>query len=347
MSFAERLSRDLTKGFIRHDYSKEELARIFSLPFPRLIRIAQSVHEKYWPDDEVQLCTLLSIKTGGCKEDCGYCPQSAHHAAQVDAHGLLNLEDIVQAAEAALAGGSTRFCMGAAWRSPPTRGPQFDRVLEAVRAVRGLGLEVCTTLGMLSEEQAHQLKEAGVHAYNHNLDTSPEYYSSVISTRTYGDRLKTLENVRKAGMTVCSGGIVGMGETLSDRLGLIEQLTALDPHPESVPINLLVRVAGTPLADSPQLDIFELVRTIATCRITMPKSRVRLSAGRTEMSDEAQALCFMAGANSIFTGEKLLTTPNPGLSNDERLLERLGMRPAGKDSEVDLADLEASEYPIH
>ena len=319
----------LETGIIRHDWTRAELEAIFTLPLPRLLRLAQTVHAAYWADDEVQLCTLLSIKTGGCKEDCGYCPQSAHHEATVDAHGLLDLPEIVAAAAQAKAAGSTRFCMGAAWRTPPTRGAQFERVLEAVRAVDAMGLEVCTTLGMLSAEQAVQLKEAGVHAYNHNLDTSPEYYGEIITTRTYQDRLDTLKNVRQAGMTVCCGGIVGLGETRQDRLGLIEQLAAMDPHPESVPVNLLVKVDGTPLAGQEDLDIFEMVRTIATCRIVMPKSRVRLSAGRTEMTDEAQALCFMAGANSIFTGEKLLTTPNPGVSEDHRLLERLGMRPAG------------------
>jgi biotin synthase len=315
---------------LRHDYTRDEIAALFRLPFPRLVRQAQETHETSWPDDEIQLCTLLSIKTGGCKEDCGYCPQSAHHKAEVDAHGLLDLATIKAAATAAKAGGSTRFCMGAAWRSPPTKGPQFERVLEAVREVHALGLEVCTTLGMLDAEQAQQLAEAGVHAYNHNLDTSPEYYDKVITTRTYEDRLQTLKNVRKAGMTVCCGGIVGMGETRADRIGLLQQLASLDPHPESVPVNLLVRVEGTPLAGEADFDIFELVRTIAVARILMPKSRVRLSAGRTEMSDEAQALCFLAGANSIFTGEKLLTTPNPGSSHDHVLLERLGMRPVAQ-----------------
>lgn len=312
---------------VRHDYTRAEIDELFELPFPRLLRKAAGVHALYWPDDEVQLCTLLSIKTGGCREDCAYCPQSAHHDAPVDAHGLLDLTTIKAAATAARDSGSTRFCMGAAWRSPPKKGPQFERVLEAVREVKALGLEVCTTLGMLTEEQAVALAEAGVYAYNHNLDTSPEYYGQIITTRTYEDRLATLRHVRTAGMTVCCGGIVGMGEQRTDRVGLLEQLAALDPHPESVPINLLVRVAGTPLENADDLDVFELVRTIAVARILMPKSRVRLSAGRTSMSSEAQALCFLAGANSIFTGEKLLTTPNPGLSQDHELLERLGMRP--------------------
>lgn len=320
----------MTPAVVRHDYTREELHALFALPLPRLLRLAQTIHEQRWADDEVQLCTLLSIKTGGCKEDCSYCPQSAHHKAQVDAHGLLDLDTIKAAAQDAKDSGSTRFCMGAAWRSPPAKGPQFDRVLEAVRSVKEIGLEVCTTLGMLDEGQAQQLAEAGVYAYNHNLDTSPEYYGKVITTRTYDDRLNTLKNVRKAGMTVCCGGIVGMGEEREDRVGLLQQLTALDPHPESVPVNLLVRVDGTPLAIEEDFDVFELVRTIAVARIVMPQSRVRLSAGRTAMSDEAQALCFMAGANSIFTGEKLLTTANPGVDHDRELLTRLGMRAVGE-----------------
>jgi biotin synthase len=318
-------------SLIRHDYSREEIAALFKQPFTRLLNRAQTIHAANWPDNEVQLATLLSIKTGGCKEDCGYCPQSAHHSTGLSAHGMLDVETIRQAALAAKEGGSSRFCMGAAWRSPPTKGEQFGKVLEAVREVRSLGLEVCTTLGMLTEEQAVALKEAGVYAYNHNLDTSPEYYTDVISTRTYQDRLNTLQNVRKAGMTVCCGGIVGMGETRDDRIGLLQQLASLDPHPESVPVNLLVKVDGTPMASAEDLDIFEMIRTIAVARILMPKSRVRLSAGRTSMSDEAQALCFLAGANSIFTGEKLLTTPNPGKDRDLALLERLGMHGASPD----------------
>jgi biotin synthase len=260
----------------------------------------------------------------------------------VDAHGLLDLDTIKAAAQDAKDGGSTRFCMGAAWRSPPTKGPQFDRVLEAVRSVKAIGLEVCTTLGMLDETQAHQLAEAGVYAYNHNLDTSPEYYGQVITTRTYDDRLNTLKNVRKAGMTVCCGGIVGMGETREDRVGLLQQLTQLDPHPESVPVNLLVRVDGTPLAVEDDFDVFELVRTIAVARLVMPESRVRLSAGRTAMTDEAQALCFMAGANSIFTGEKLLTTANPGVDHDRELLDRLGMRAVGETAPAFVASSSAT-----
>lgn len=315
-------------GTVRYDHTEADILALFELPFPRLLRLAQQVHALYWPDDEIQLCTLLSIKTGGCQEDCGYCPQSAHHTAQLDAHGLLDLDTIQKAAADAKAKGSTRFCMGAAWRSPPTRGPQFERVLTAVRTVKAMDLEVCTTLGMLDENQAQALADAGVHAYNHNLDTSPEYYNQVIHTRQYDDRLKTLKNVRKAGMTICCGGIVGMGEDRKDRAGLLAQLASLSPHPESVPVNLLVPVAGTPLAETPPLDIFELVRTIAVARLLMPKSRVRLSAGRSAMSAEAQALCFMAGANSIFTGEKLLTTPNPGDDQDQALMQRLGLHAA-------------------
>ncbi len=314
-------------GNVRHDSSIDEISALYELPLTVLVHLAQSVHQKYHAADMIQMSTLLSIKTGGCKENCAYCPQSAHYQTSVNAEGLLSLNQIVEAAQEARDNGSSRFCMGAAWRSPPKKGKQFDQVLEAVRAVRGLGLEVCTTLGMLDEEQAMALREAGVYAYNHNLDTSPDYYGDIISTRTYQDRLDTLKNVRKAGMTVCCGGIVGMGEDRGDRVGLLQELHKLDPHPESVPVNLLVRVAGTPLADEADLDVFELVRTIACARILMPRSRVRLSAGRTQMSDEAQALCFLAGASSIFTGEKLLTTPNPGEDRDRSLLRRMGLKP--------------------
>ncbi|SMF33577.1 biotin synthase BioB [Pseudobacteriovorax antillogorgiicola] len=320
-------TQELSKGLPRYDFSREEIRAIYQLPFPQLIHLAQTVHQKHFRPDEVQISTLLSIKTGGCKENCAYCPQSAHYQTGVDAHGLLDVEQIRGAAQRAKDSGSSRFCMGAAWRSPPKKGPQFERVLEAVKEVRSMGLEVCTTLGMLDEEQADQLAEAGVYAYNHNLDTSPEFYGDIISTRTYQDRLNTLDNVRKAGMTVCCGGIVGMGETVDDRIGLLHQLSSLNPHPESVPVNLLVKVEGTPLAEEGDIDTFEMVRTIATACIIMPESRVRLSAGRTQMSDEAQALCFVAGASSIFSGDKLLTTPNPGDDRDQSLLQRLGMRP--------------------
>ncbi len=315
----------------RHDWRREEIVRWMELPLSRLVWTAQSVHRRRFPDDEVQLCTLLSVKTGGCSEDCAYCPQSAHYDVPIDHHRLLDVTTIVKAARAAKSGGATRFCMGAAWRSAPEKESVFGQVLEAVRAVRSLGLEVCVTLGMLTWEQARQLKEAGVHAYNHNLDTSPEFYPRIVSTHTYQDRLETLQHVRRAGMTVCCGGIVGMGEDREDRAGLLEQLASFNPHPESVPINLLVRVPGTPLADVESLDTIELVRTIAAARIVLPGSRVRLSAGRSAMSDELQALCFLAGANSIFTGERLLTTPNPGDEADRRLLKRLGMKPAAAD----------------
>lgn len=327
----------LALGEVRHDSSLDDISAIYDLPMTVLIHLAQTVHQRHHPADLVQMSTLLSIKTGGCKENCAYCPQSAHYQTDVKAEGLLDVPTIVAAARAAKENGSSRFCMGAAWRSPPKKGQQFQGVLDAVRAVRELGLEVCTTLGMLDEEQALQLRDAGVHAYNHNLDTSPEYYGDIISTRSYQDRLETLENVRKAGMTVCCGGIVGMGEAKADRIGLLQQLQRLDPHPESVPINLLVRVAGTPLAEEAPLDVFELVRTIATARILLPRSRVRLSAGRTQMSDEAQALCFLAGANSIFTGDKLLTTPNPGEDKDRQLLGRLGLKPMAAEPALEAA----------
>jgi biotin synthase len=268
---------------------------------------------------------LLSVKTGGCPEDCAYCPQSAHYKTAVTRSDLLGVREVVDAAARAREQGATRFCMGAAWRDVPGGAP-FERVLEMVRAVRALGMEACCTLGMLDQDQADRLAAAGLTAYNHNLDTSPEFYGHIITTRTYDERLDTLARVRRAGITVCCGGIIGMGEDRPVRYGLLQQLASLDPHPESVPVNLLVRVAGTPLADLPPEDPLELVRTIATARILMPASFVRLSAGRVSLTDEAQALCFVAGANSVFLGERLLTTPNPGASHDERLLERLGMR---------------------
>jgi biotin synthase len=287
---------------------------------------AQTVHRHYHPEDRVQTCQLLSIKTGGCPEDCGYCPQSAHYDAGVGREGLLDPSHVIEVAKEAAGRGVTRFCMGAAWRQAP-EGKEFQKVLEMVRGVSALGLEVCCTLGMLNERQAQDLKESGLSAYNHNLDTSPEFYGSIITTRVYDDRLKTLAAVRKAGITVCCGGILGMGEKEDDRIGLLQQLAILDPHPESVPINMLVRVAGTPLANMPPLDPLEMVRAIATARILMPASRVRLAAGRKQLSPEAVTLCFLAGANSIFVGEKLLTTPNPGRDEDEALLESLGMKP--------------------
>ncbi|RYZ58471.1 MAG: biotin synthase BioB [Proteobacteria bacterium] len=333
----------LAAGEVRYDYTRAEIQAIYDLPMTRLIFLAQSVHQKYFEPDEIQMSTLLSIKTGGCAENCAYCPQSAHYSTGVDAQGMLSVETIVAAAREAKANGSSRFCMGAAWRSPPKQGKQFNQVLEAVTAVRNLGLEVCTTLGMVDDDQATALAEAGVHAYNHNLDTSPEYYEDIIQTRVYQDRLDTLKSVRKAGMTVCCGGIVGMGEEKIDRIGLLEQLHQLSPHPESVPINLLVKVEGTPLQDEKEIDIFDMVRTIATACIIMPKSRVRLSAGRTKMSDEAQAMCFLAGASSIFTGDKLLTTPNPGDDADQRLFARLGLKPLPSKDEVKVSKEPESE----
>ena len=311
---------------LRYDWTLAEIEGIYRMPVPELVFRAQSVHRQFHAPDRVQTCQLISIKTGGCPEDCAYCPQSAHFEANVERQGLLDAEQVVSVAREAAARGVTRFCMGAAWRQAP-EGSEFEKVLEMVRGVSALGMEVCCTLGMLKEEQAQRLKEAGLSAYNHNLDTSPEFYGSIITTRVYGERLATLAAVRRAGITVCCGGILGMGEREADRIGLLQQLSALKPHPESVPINMLVRVEGTPLANAAALDPMEMVRAIATARILMPASRVRLAAGRKELSEEAVALCFLAGANSIFVGEKLLTTPNPGPDEDEQLLEKLGMQP--------------------
>jgi biotin synthase len=310
---------------IRHDWSIPEIETIYTAPLPDLVFRAQTAHRAHHRADEVQGCMLLSIKTGGCPEDCAYCPQSAHYKTNVARTDLVSLDELTDAATRAREQGATRFCMGAAWRDAP-KGPQFDRVLDMVRVVRGLGMEACCTLGMLTQTQADALADAGLTAYNHNLDTSPEFYGSIITTRTYRERLDTLARVRQAGITVCSGGIIGMGEDRRVRYGLLQQLSALDPHPESVPVNMLVKVDGTPLAGAAVEDPLELVRTIATARILMPASFVRLSAGRLALSDEAQALCFLAGANSIFLGERLLTTPNPGASHDEQLFDRLGMR---------------------
>ncbi len=310
---------------IRHDWTRDEIRRIYRLPVPELIFQAQVAHREFHRPDEVQLCRLLSIKTGGCPEDCAYCSQSAHYKTGVARQELMNPADVLDTAKRAKAEGATRFCMGAAWRQV-TDGQDFDRVLEMVRGVAALDLEVCCTLGMLTESQAQRLKDAGLSAYNHNLDTSPEFYGEVISTRVYEDRLQTIAHVRKAGITVCCGGILGMGETDDDRISLLEQLARLDPHPESVPINSLVPNEGTPLGGAEELDPLVMVRAIATARILMPASRVRLAAGRRGLSPEAVTLCFLAGANSIFTGERLLTTPNPGADADHRLLETLGMR---------------------
>jgi biotin synthase len=315
---------------IRHDWTTEDVEGLYGLPLTELLFRAQTVHRRYHDPAEIQRCTLLSIKTGGCPEDCGYCPQSAHYETGVGREALLERDAVLEAARSAREAGSTRFCMGAAWRDVHD-GPAFDSVLEMVEGVSALGMEVCTTLGMLNAEQAHRLKAAGLTAYNHNLDTSPEFYSRIITTRTYQERLDTLARVQDAGISVCCGGIVGMGESARDRCALLAQLGRLDPHPESLPVNLLVRIHGTPLADAPELDPLELVRTVAAARLVAPQARVRLSAGRLGLSPEAQALCFMAGANSIFSGEKLLTSPNPAVDDDSDLVSRLGMRfaPAG------------------
>ncbi|MFZ0821132.1 MAG: biotin synthase BioB [Candidatus Acidiferrales bacterium] len=310
----------------KHNWTLAEIDEIYSLPMPELLFRAQQVHRAHHAPDKVQTCRLLSIKTGGCPEDCAYCPQSAHYSTGLERESLMNPGVVIEAARRARAEGVTRFCLGAAWREAP-EGKEFEQVLEMVAGIAAQGLEVCCTLGMLTEEQARRLGEAGLTAYNHNLDTSPEFYGEIITTRVYEDRLRTLAAVRKAGVTVCCGGIVGMGESERDRLGLLQQLANLRPHPESVPINTLVRVAGTPLAEQPPLDQLVLVRMIATARILMPCSMVRLAAGRQQMTREAVVLCFVAGANSIFTGEKLLTTPNPGKDEDADLLDELGLRP--------------------
>jgi len=310
---------------IHHDWKREQIRAIYRLPLPELIFQAQLAHREFHRADEVQMCRLLSIKTGGCPEDCAYCSQSAHYKTEVTRESLMNPADVLRAARRAKDEGATRFCMGAAWRQV-NDGREFDSVLEMVRGVAALDMEVCCTLGMLTESQAERLKEAGLTAYNHNLDTSPEFYGDIVTTRVYEDRLRTIGHVRKAGITVCSGGILGMGESDDDRIGLLEQLARLDPHPESVPINMLVRGEGTPLANAEELDPLIMVRTIAAARILMPASMVRLAAGRRQLSPEAVALCFLAGANSIFTGEKLLTTPNPDADSDAQLFENLGMR---------------------
>jgi biotin synthase len=315
----------ITAPSLRHDWTLEDIEAIYTTPLLELVFQAQLVHREHHRPDEVQGCMLLSIKTGGCPEDCAYCPQSAHYHTGVAREELLSVDEALAAARSARENGATRFCMGAAWRDVP-QDARFERVLQMVRGVRDLGMEACCTLGMLTDEQAEALAEAGLTAYNHNLDTSPEFYGEIIHTRTYRERLDTLGRVRRAGITVCSGGIIGMGEDRVARCGLLQQLSSLDPHPESVPVNMLVRVAGTPLADQPPADPFELVRTIATARILMPLAKVRLSAGRLSLSEEAQALCFLAGANSVFLGDKLLTTPNPGQDADTLLFERLGMR---------------------
>lgn len=309
----------------RHNWRRDEVAELFARPFNDLLFQAQSVHRKYFNPNEVQVSTLCSIKTGACPEDCKYCPQSAHYTTGLEKEKLMQVDKVIAEARKAKASGATRFCMGAAWRSPHNRDMPY--VLEMVKGVKSLGLETCMTLGMLNEEQSQDLAEAGLDYYNHNLDTSPEYYGEIISTRSYQDRLSTLDNVRQAGMKVCSGGILGMGEGEQDRIGLLLQLANMPVHPESVPINMLVRVEGTPFADVEDFDPFDFIRTIAVARMMMPQSHVRLSAGREDMNEQMQAMAFFAGANSIFYGEKLLTTPNPEASKDMQLFKRLGIKP--------------------
>lgn len=316
-----------SQSSIRNDWQFKELKDLYDMSLNDLLFRAQAVHRQHFDANKVQTSTLMSIKTGACPEDCKYCPQSGHYNTGLTKEQLVAIDEVILSAKKAKRSGATRFCMGAAWRSP--RGKDFPAVLEMVKAVKGLGMETCVTLGMLDDEQASQLKSAGLDYYNHNLDTSAEYYSEIITTRTYQDRLDTLQNVRSAGINVCAGGILGMGETLTDRLNLIRELANLPEHPQSVPINQLIAVKGTPLEDANDLDPFEFIRMIAVARIVMPKSYVRLSAGRENMSDEMQAMCFFAGANSIFYGEKLLTTDNPDQNHDLELFERLGIEPEG------------------
>ncbi|GAB3259479.1 biotin synthase BioB [Larkinella harenae] len=319
---------------VRTDWTRDEIADIYNSPVLDLIYRAATVHRQHHDPQEVQVCTLLSVKTGGCPEDCAYCPQAARYHTNVKVHKLMEVDEVLSAAHRAKESGSTRFCMGAAWREVRDN-RDFDKVLEMVKGVNRMGMEVCCTLGMLTESQAEKLKDAGLYAYNHNLDTSEEYYGDIISTRTYDDRLETLGNVRQAGISVCSGGIIGMGESHQDRIGMLLTLANLPEHPESVPVNALVPVEGTPLEEQPRVSVWEMVRMIATARIIMPKAMVRLSAGRVRMSIEEQALCFLAGANSIFAGDKLLTTPNPEEDQDRQLFQTLNIRPrkAFKDAE--------------
>ncbi len=314
----------MVHGATRHDWTRAEIRELFVQPFPDLMFRAQSVHRQHFDPAEVQVSTLLSIKTGGCPEDCAYCPQSSKYDTGIKAEKLMSLDKVLAEAQAAKDAGASRFCMGAAWREPKER--DIDKVCAMIEGVRAMGLETCVTLGMLTGQQARRLKDSGLDYYNHNLDTSPEFYGEIITTRTYQERLDTLEHVRDAGIHVCCGGIVGMGEGEEDRVGMIHALATLPVHPESVPINLLVQVEGTPLAKTGALDPFDFVRTIAVARITMPRSMVRLSAGREDMTDELQTLCFLAGANSIFYGPKLLTTPNPAADRDRQLMDRLGLR---------------------
>ena len=320
------LSENLTETLVRNDWTVNEITKIYFSPILELTIRAANVHRAFHDPQEVQVCTLLSIKTGGCAEDCAYCPQAARYQTDVKAQKLLSTEEVLGKAQEAKNAGSTRFCMGAAWREVRNN-RDFDRVLEMVKGVNEMGMEVCCTLGMLTAEQAQKLKEAGLYAYNHNLDTSEEYYDQIITTRQYGERLETLENVRKAKISVCSGGIIGLGESQQDRIAMLHTLATLPAHPESVPVNALVAVEGTPLENQEKVSVWEMIRMIATARILMPEAMIRLSAGRVYMSTEEQALCFLAGANSIFAGDKLLTTPNNGLNNDEQMFELLNLKP--------------------
>jgi len=314
-------------GDFRHDWSIEEIEALFDLPFNDLIFQAQGTHRQHFEPNTVQISTLINIKTGGCAENCGYCSQSAHFDTGLEREALMAVDEVITSAKAAREGGATRFCMGAAWRKPKAK--DMEVVIAMIKGVKELGMEACVTLGMLDEEQVQQLKEAGLDYYNHNVDTSPEYYDKVVTTRKFSDRIDTINKVREAGINVCSGGILGMGESRRDRAGMLQELANLPEHPGSVPINLLVKVPGTPLGDTPDLDIFDFIRTIAVARIMMPASYVRLSAGRETMHDEAQALCFMAGANSLFYGDKLLTTENATTDHDKALFQRLGIQAEG------------------
>lgn len=313
-----------SKEALRHNWTIDEISALFEMPFNDLLFAAQTAHRENFDVNAVQVSTLLSIKTGKCSEDCGYCPQSARYDTELEVEPLMPLEEVIAAAKIAKENGSSRFCMGAAWRSPKDK--DLAPVIKMIKEVKALGMESCVTLGMLTDSQTEELKQAGLDYYNHNLDTSPEYYGEVITTRTYQDRLDTIERVRNAGMNVCCGGIVGMGESRRDRVGLFQELANQPQHPESVPINMLVRVAGTPMENGDELDPIEFIRSVAVARVMMPKSYVRLSAGREKMSDEMQAMCFFAGANSIFYGDKLLTTPNPETNDDMQLFERLGIK---------------------
>jgi biotin synthase len=331
---------------IRNNWTREEISAIYNSPVLDLIYRAATVHREYNDPQEVQVCTLLSVKTGGCPEDCSYCPQAARYHTDVKVHKLLETDEVINAAKKAQESGSTRFCMGAAWREVRDN-KDFDKVLDMVKGVNGMGMEVCCTLGMLTEEQANKLKDAGLYAYNHNLDTSEENYDKIITTRTYKDRLDTIDNVRKAKISVCSGGIIGLGESVNDRVGMLHTLSNLPEHPESVPVNALVPVEGTPLEDQEKVSIWEMVRMIATARIIMPKAMVRLSAGRVRMSTEEQAMCFMAGANSIFAGDKLLTTPNPEVDADKELFQVLNLKPRKSFKDGATPSVKFEQIPAH